>query len=129
MITQQAKNHAQACYDATREAAIHNHMGDAQKAAYMTILAGYEPKDDRPPSPARVWPPLEGRKDCQCDNCARARSIKPLVGGYQPCSGYVAPPPKIDSTALLFGFLIGVLLISAVAAYPTIREFIIGVFG
>jgi hypothetical protein len=94
MITQQAKDHAQACYDATKEAATHSHMGDAQKAAYMTILANHKqrPVHIPPPSPR---PPqnrhLSDNDDCQCPNCTRARSIKPLVGGYQPCSGYEAP--------------------------------------
>lgn len=41
MITQQAKDHAQACYDATKESAAYLYMDDAQTAAYMMILANY----------------------------------------------------------------------------------------
>jgi hypothetical protein len=74
MITQQAKDHAQACYDATKEAATHSHMGDAQKAAYMTILANYKLRPVPIPPPAPRPPQnrhLSDNDDCQCANCTR----------------------------------------------------------
>jgi hypothetical protein len=124
MITQQAKDHAQACYDATKEAAILTHMGDAQKAAYMTILANHKPRPVHIPAPsATLGPrvpkpcptltePHNRKHDCQCANCTRARSIRPLVGGYQPCSGY---EPLVKGSSWMVWVLAASLIIVPVA--------------
>ncbi len=88
MITQQARDHAQACYDATGEAAIHSHMGDAQKAAYMTILANYKPV------------------------VHSVRQIKPR--------GLPFPSRRVIAFSAL---------VVAIASYPTVRNFLMGVIS